>query len=90
LRLIETLHSERILLSYSSEGHVPMKELEAALPKVGVSAMHPLGEIGRYRPNQMASDAASSVKEYLVEVVKVLPEREPRRRADFADSVVFA
>lgn len=89
-RLIETLHSERILLSYSSEGHVPMKELKSALAKVGVSEMHPLGEIGRYRPNQMASDTASSVKEYLVEVTKVLPERESRRRADFADSVVFA
>lgn len=89
-RLIETLHSERILLSYSSEGHVPMNDLKTALAKVGVSAMHPLGEIGRYRPNQMASDTAASVKEYLVEVTKELPEREPRRRADFADSIVFA
>lgn len=89
-RLIKHLHSERILLSYSSEGHVAVKDLKSELAKIGVSAMHPLGEIGRYRPNQVASDAGSNVKEYLVVVTKELAEREPRIRGDFADSVAFA
>lgn len=89
-RLIDGLQSERILLSYSSEGHVPIKDLKTELAKVGSSTMHPLGEIGRYRPNQVASDAASNVKEYLVVVTKQIEERELRRRGDFADSVAFA
>jgi adenine-specific DNA-methyltransferase len=89
-RLINALQSERILLSYSSEGHVPTKELRTELAKIGSSVMHPLGEIGRYRPNQVASDAASNVKEYLVVVAKQITEREPLRRGDFADRVACA
>lgn len=89
-RLIKHLHSERILLSYSSEGHVAIEDLKLELAKIGASQMHPLGQIGRYRPNQVASDTASIVSEYLVVVAKELVEREPRRPRDFADRVAIA
>lgn len=89
-RLIDRLRSERILLSYSSEGHVPIKELKTELAKIGFSAMHPLGEIGRYRPNQVASCAGANVKEYLVVVTKQIAERKRHRGGDLADSIAFA
>lgn len=75
-RLIDGLDSHRILLSYSGEGHIAIKDLKAALSKLGTSAMHPLGNIGRYRPNIVASDGGADVKEYLVVVA-----REAKRKA---------
>jgi adenine-specific DNA-methyltransferase len=30
--------------------------------------MHPLGSIGRYRPNKVASAKATNVKEYLIDI----------------------
>lgn len=71
-RLIGGLSSERILLSYSSEGHIAIDDLQAELVKIGDSTMYSLGNVGRYRPNKVASGAGSAVKEYLVVV-----EREP-------------
>jgi adenine-specific DNA-methyltransferase len=69
-RLIDGIEAKRVLLSYSSEGHIAIKDLKSALSKLGNSAMHPLGSIGRYRPNKGASDAGSDVKEYLVVVTR--------------------
>ncbi len=76
-RLVDGLDARRVLLSYSSEGHIAMKDMKAALTKLGTSQMHPLGAIGRYRPNQAASDAAAEVSEYLVVVSR--PERHVDR-----------
>ncbi|MFM5075494.1 DNA adenine methylase [Aeromonas hydrophila] len=69
-RLVHQLTAQRVLLSYSSEGHICMQEIKAELSKVGTSTMHPLGSIGRYRPNKVASSAASDVSEFLVVVEK--------------------
>jgi adenine-specific DNA-methyltransferase len=69
-RLIGGIEANRVLLSYSSEGHIAIKDLESSLAKLGTSTMIPLGSIGRYRPNKAASDGASEVKEYLVVVTK--------------------
>lgn len=66
--LIDGIEAERILISYSSEGHIAIKDLKSSLSKLGTSTMHPLGSIGRYRPNKVASDAGSDVKEYLIVV----------------------
>jgi adenine-specific DNA-methyltransferase len=71
-RLVHSLKSQRVLLSYSSEGHVCMHDMKAELSKIGKSTMHPLGSIGRYRPNKVASIAASDVNEYLVVVERPL------------------
>ena len=71
-RLVHVLKAQKILLSYSSEGHIGMQDIKAELSKVGVFTMYPLGAIGRYRPNKTASNAASDVNELLVVVEKII------------------
>lgn len=74
LAAIETLAARiparHIFLSYSSEGHVALAPLQAALSKLGSLDVHEMAEVGRYRPNQAASKAGSGVKEYLFELYK--------------------
>lgn len=65
-RLVQGLKSQKVLLSYSSEGHIGMQDMNAELSKIGKSTMYPLGAIGRYRPNKIASSTASDVNEFLV------------------------
>lgn len=67
-RLVQSLESQKILLSYSSEGHISMHDMKSELAKVGKFTMHPLGAIGRYRPNKVASSTGSEVNEFLVVV----------------------
>jgi adenine-specific DNA-methyltransferase len=62
--------SRRIYLSYSSEGHVSRSELERTLAPLGQVTFHEIGSIGRYRPNQAATENASQVSEFLVELEK--------------------
>lgn len=64
--LIQGIGARRILLSYSNEGHVDLAQLTDRLVDVGDVKVEPLASIGRYRPNQKASDNASEVSEYLV------------------------
>lgn len=71
--LIRNMPSKRILLSYSNEGHVPIDDLRRGLHGIGELSMHELARIGRYRPNKTASEANSSVKEYLI-VIDRYPE----------------
>jgi adenine-specific DNA-methyltransferase len=66
--LVLGLKAKRVLLSYSSEGHIRMEDVKAELSKLGRSAMHPLGSIGRYRPNRTASSTAADVNEFLLVV----------------------
>lgn len=66
VRLIGSFPARRILLSYSSEGHVSLGPLEAELSRMAQVQVHDLRQIGRYRPNQAASDRGSSVNEYLL------------------------
>lgn len=67
-RLVKSLKAQQVLLSYSSEGHICMQDMKGELSKIGNLAMHPLGAIGRYRPNKVASSASSDVNEFLVVV----------------------
>lgn len=67
-RLVGGLKAERVLLSYSNEGHICMQDIKVELSKIGKFTMHPLGAIGRYRPNKVASSTASDVNEFLVVV----------------------
>lgn len=75
VRLIKNLDARKILLSYSSEGHVPIGDLESELSKLGEFEMIPLGEIGRYRPNKQASNNADIVSEYLIVIEKANSKR---------------
>jgi adenine-specific DNA-methyltransferase len=67
-QLVHGLRSRKVLLSYSSEGHICMQDMQDELSKIGTYTMHPLGAIGRYRPNKIASSVASDVNEFLVVV----------------------
>lgn len=80
-RLVNGLKAQKVLLSYSSEGHICMQDMKAELSKIGKSTMHPLGAIGRYRPNKVASSTASDVNEFLVVVERLvaqLPKAQPK------------
>lgn len=71
-RLLQSLKSQKVLLSYSSEGHISMQDMREELSKIGKSTVHPLGTVGRYRPNKVASSTASDVNEFLVVVERPL------------------
>lgn len=73
-RLVQGLNAQKVLLSYSSEGHIGMQDMKAELSKIGASTMHPLGAIGRYRPNKAASRTASDVSEFLVIVERAIAQ----------------
>ncbi|HYD41387.1 MAG TPA: DNA adenine methylase [Anaeromyxobacter sp.] len=78
-QLISALPARRVLLSYSSEGHISLPQLEDALATLGSLSVHAVGDIGRYRPNRAACEAGDSVREVLLEV-----ERRARRTRAFA------
>lgn len=68
--IVDTLvgtRAGRVFLSYSSEGHVQLDQLEEELSKHGRTVVHTLGSISRYAPNENARDNGTSVTEYLVE-----------------------
>ena len=64
--LVQSLNAQKLLLSYSSEGHIAIQDMNTELSKIGKLTMHPLGSIGRYRPNKVASSKGSDVNEFLV------------------------
>lgn len=68
--LLEQTPARRIYLSYSSEGHVRREDLEDALGKLGDVSFHEIADIGRYRSNRVATETASHVSEFLVELEK--------------------
>lgn len=65
-RLVGSLRAQKILLSYSSQGHIDISDLERELNALGNATVFPLGDIGRYRPNKIASLAGTDVTEFLV------------------------
>ena len=69
-RLVSSLPARRIFLSYSTEGHVPIKSLTDTLAGIGELNVHSLQNIGRYRPNRAASKASSDVGELLFCIAK--------------------
>lgn len=70
-RLVLQTPAERILLSYSNEGHVNQAHLVNALTEAGEVTIRPIQEIGRYRPNARASAAGDTVAEYVIEVTPI-------------------
>lgn len=67
VELITKFKSKKVILSYSSEGHVDLNELVAELEQTGKVKLIPLTSIGRYRPNKTASSNGDTVTEYLLE-----------------------
>lgn len=67
-RLVRDTRARSILLSYSNEAHVARDELVSSLRRIGGITIHDVESIGRYRPNVVASETASTVHEYVIEV----------------------
>lgn len=82
--LIAATPAAHIYLSYSSQGHVPLDALERRLSALGSVQVHELGGIGRYRPNEVASAAGSTVFEYVLHVSRV---EEPSRESEVASGM---
>ena len=66
-RLMRDTVASMVLLSYSTEGHVPKDALVEALSSEGDVVLHKISDVGRYRPNSQASAAGHTVEEFLVE-----------------------
>lgn len=82
--LLTKTPAHRIYLSYSSEGHVHRSDLEHALAELGHVVFHEIADIGRYRPNQVATETASHVSEFLVELRKEAVAAAPTTKAQAA------
>ena len=65
--LMANIGSSRIILSYSSEGHIQLDDLMAALSEMGDFQIHEIDGVGRYRPNVVASARGDVVTEYIVD-----------------------
>ena len=74
--LVNSQKSNRVLVSYSNEGHIKLDEFERELQKTGRVKVIEMGSIGKYRPNQIASSKGSDVREYLIEYRKNLEEQQ--------------
>jgi len=70
ISLVRSQKAERVVISYSNEGHIQLDELEQELKRTGTVRVIELGTIGKYRPNQKASAKGSEVCEYLIEYSK--------------------
>ena len=72
LKALETLVkdcvAQRVFMSYSTEGHVPLDALKRTFAKYGSVSLLELDQIGRYTPNRTASKTASHVKEVLFKI----------------------
>lgn len=67
VELISNMNVNRVLLSYSNDGHVPIRALVDHLSKTGTVNIEEIQIIGRYRPNKMAGENKSEVSEYLID-----------------------
>lgn len=68
--LVRNLDADRVLLSYSEDGHVPIGALTEQMTAIGQVNPIRLMAIGRYRPNKVASERTDLVGEYLIEITR--------------------
>lgn len=66
--LIATTTARTVLLSYSDEAHVAQEDLVRRLAQLGEVTVHPIDNVGRYRPNATAAAARTAVHEYVIRV----------------------
>ena len=65
--LILKQRANRVILSYSNEGHIRLEELVDRLSPYGEVFLVELKTIGRYRPNRTAVENSAEVNEFLVD-----------------------
>lgn len=66
-QLVTQIKAHRILVSYSSEGHISFEELSSIISNQGRVAIHKFPGFGRYTPN--ASSRKNSAKINLIEYI---------------------
>lgn len=64
-KLVQALPSQRVFLSYSTEGHVSLTLLLSLLQDAGRVEMIEIDRVSRYRPNRAACEAGAEVGEVL-------------------------
>ena len=70
LKLVRHIRAERVLISYSAEGHIDIEELARELELWGTVKIHTIREISRYQPN---GSAPQGVDEYVIEFQRGTP-----------------
>lgn len=79
--LVERIASQRVLISYSCEGHVGLDDLCAGLERSGSVECTPVHGVGRYRPNRTASANGDSVTEYVLSFTRDKDQAEVKEPA---------
>lgn len=72
VKLVISQNADRVLISYSNDGHIQLDEFKEELEKTGYVEITEIGTIGKYRPNKMASSSGSDINEYLIEYRKFM------------------
>lgn len=72
VKLVISQKADRVLISYSNDGHIRLDAFKKELEKTGYVEITEIGTIGKYRPNQIASSSGSDVNEYLIEYRKFM------------------
>jgi adenine-specific DNA-methyltransferase len=69
-KLVRGIKSKRILLSYSSDGHISMEEMRSFLKAEGELKVHESSGFKRYTPNEKAriSSANKTLTEFIFEL----------------------
>lgn len=67
-QVLNKLSCRRILLSYSSEGHIHIQDVMNVLREVGWVISHPARTVLRYQPNGKPERSDLTVREFLFEV----------------------
>lgn len=79
--LVEGLAANTVLISYSDEGHMDLKDLVGSLGKTGVVELVPLHDVGRYRPNRTSSENGAVVTEYVIKFLRRAQVQKEQRKA---------
>ena len=68
--LLGALESHRILISYSSEGHIPPHEIASMTQRHGKTTTHRFENFGRYAPNaeSQAKSAGRGLTEFVFDI----------------------
>jgi adenine-specific DNA-methyltransferase len=69
-QLIAQIKAHRILISYSSDGHVSLEQLSSIIDKHGKATIHKIPGFGRYAPNEQSrkNSATINLVEYIFDL----------------------
>ena len=74
LSLIKQIRAERVLISYSVDGHIDLETLVRGLEPAGTVEAHRIGEVPRYQPYNSNGSVERNVDEFVIEFRRNAPE----------------